>query len=146
MAGVDRGVSTTVGYVLNLGIATLLVTGLLVAGSGLVGDQRERAAGAELDVIGNRIAADLETADRLVQRGDGSVTVRTSLPASVAGNNYQVAIDSTGGNATVSVSTSDPSLTRTIPVVNETPIRSTTVSGGSIAVRGNLTGLEVTDG
>ncbi|MDR5657021.1 hypothetical protein RH831_07475 [Halodesulfurarchaeum sp. HSR-GB] len=146
MARVDRGVSTAVGYVLNLGIATLLVTGLLVAGSGLVADQRERAAGAELDVIGNRIAADLETADRLVRNGNGSVTVRTSLPNTVAGSSYRVAIESTGGNATVIVSTNDPSLARTVPVVNETPIRPTTVSGGSIVVRGNQTGLEVTDG
>ncbi|APE95725.1 DUF7266 family protein [Halodesulfurarchaeum formicicum] len=146
MARVDRGVSTAVGYVLNLGIATLLVTGLLVAGSGLVADQRDRAAGAELDVIGNRIAADLETADRLVQNGNGSVTVRTSLPNAVAGNSYRVAIDSTGGNATVSVSTNDPAITRTIHLVNETPVQPTVVSGGAIVVHGNQTGLEVTDG
>ena len=44
MAGVDRGVSTVVGYVLNLGIATILITGLLISGASLVDQQRGRVA------------------------------------------------------------------------------------------------------
>lgn len=145
MAGVDRGVSTVVGYVLNLGIATILIAGLLIAGSGLVADQRERTARTELDVLGNRIAADMETADRLLE-ADGRVTIRSRLPDTVAGSNYRVTVDATDGNVTVRLATSDPAIVRTVPVANETPVREGTVSGGPIVVQGQNGQLEVQDG
>ncbi|MFC7028484.1 hypothetical protein ACFQH8_15745 [Halomicroarcula sp. GCM10025710] len=61
----DRAVSTALGYVLTLSIASLLVTGLIIAGSGFVEDRREQVVREELTVIGQQIGADLARADRL---------------------------------------------------------------------------------
>lgn len=149
MAGLNRGVSTVVGYVLNLGIATLLVTGLLVSGATVVSDQRERTVRAELDVIGNRMAADLETADRLLRAGSGTVTVRSSLPETVAGSVYDIEIRATDGDVELVLEAREPSVSRTVPVRNGSAIQPTTVTGGELTVR-NDTGtgetLVVNDG
>ena len=146
MAGVDRGVSTVVGYVLNLGIATILVTGLLISGASLVDQQRERTVRAELDVIGNRIAADLEMADRLLRTGDASVTVRSDLPRTVAGSDYSVEVQTDNGTVSLALETSSPSITRSIPVRNVTPIQQGTVSGGDLRIETVDNRLVVTDG
>lgn len=146
MAGVDRGVSTVVGYVLNLGIATILITGLLITGASVVTDQRERAVRAELDVIGNRLAADLETADRLLRAGEGEVTIRSSLPETVAGKQYQVTILATGDAVTLELETSSPSITRTVSVGNTSTIETGTVDGGEVIINETGGALEVTNG
>jgi hypothetical protein len=146
MARVNRGVSTVVGYVLNLGIATILVSGLLISGGGLVDDQRERTARSQMDVIGNRIAADLETADRLLRTGNGSVTIRSDLPPTVVGSQYQVDVVASNSTAVVRVETTRPSVIRTVPVRNLTPVQTVSISGGDININGHNGSLEVTNG
>lgn len=146
MAGVNRGVSTVVGYVLNLGIATLLVTGLLIAGAGLVEDQRERTVRTELDVIGNRLAADLETADRLLRTTNGTVTLESSQPATVAGSGYRIDLRATGGAVTVHLESNGIDVSRTVPVRNVSEIDPGTVTGGDVTITGGDGRLEVTDG
>jgi hypothetical protein len=146
MARVNRGVSTVVGYVLNLGIATILVSGLLISGGGLVDDQRERTARSQMDVIGNRIAADLETADRLLRTGNGSVTIRSDLPPTVVGSQYQVDVVASNSTALVRVETTRPSVIRTVPVRNLTPVQTVSISGGDININGHNGSLEVTNG
>lgn len=60
----DRGTSTTLSYVLTLSIATVLVGGLIVAGSTFVKDNREEVIRQELQVIGEHIASNIEQVDR----------------------------------------------------------------------------------
>lgn len=146
MAGVDRGVSTVVGYVLNIGIATILITGLLISGASLVSDQRDRTVRSELDVLGNRLAADLETADRLLRTGDGEVTVRTVLPDRVAGTEYHIAVQTTDGAVEIRLETTDSSITRTVPVRNTSRVKTGTVGGGDVVIDGEAGRLEVSDG
>jgi hypothetical protein len=146
MAGLNRGVSTVVGYVLNVGVATILLSGLLLGGATLVENQEERTVRAELDVVGNRLAADLETADRLHRSANGSVTIRSELPERVAGSPYEVRLVGTASGATIELSTETPAVSRRVPVANATSIRETTVSGGDLVVEATPRGLEVTDG
>lgn len=88
----DRAVSITLNYVLALGISTVLITGLIVAGGGFVQDQRERVVEAELSVIGQHIAGNVEQVDRLVRAGGSTETayINQSLPERVAGAAYTV--------------------------------------------------------
>lgn len=146
MAGVDRGVSTVVGYVLNIGIATILITGLLISGASLVSDQRDRTVRTELDVLGNRLAADLETADRLHRFGDGEVTIRTALPEQVAGTAYRIDVLTSDGTVELRLETRDSSVTRTVPVRNTSGVKSGTVDGGDLVIEGSAGWLEVRDG
>ena len=148
MAAVDRGVSTVLGYSLNLVVATLLVVGLLGAAVTLVDSQHDRAARAELDVIGERFAADVETADRLTRSADGgSVSVVSRLPSRIAGSTYDVAVVSESSAARVELSLDGNEETVVVPINNETTIEEFRRSGGTLRIRTTGDGtLEVVDG
>jgi len=147
VADVSRGVSTALGYVLNLGVATLLVTVLLLSAGTLVEDQRDRAVDTELDVVGERVAADLAAADRLARTNDPTaVRVEADTPARVAGSYYTIAVNESG-NGTVVLHADQSDVEVVVPFEATTPVRGSTVDGGDLAVvydPGNDT-LVVTD-
>ena len=134
MADVSRGVSTTLGYVLNLGVAAILVTTLMLSAGTLVEDQREQAIRTELEVVGERVAADLSAADRLARASDGgSVRYVVEVPARVAGTTYDVRINQSGAETIVLVS-DRPRVEVTVPYDTETPVTNGTQSNGRFAV------------
>lgn len=147
MADVDRGMSTVVGYVLNVGIATLLITGLIFASGNLVEDQRERAIRSEFGVLGNRIAADLETADRLSRVSDGGeVRLSTQLPEYISGKQYEISLESDGDDVDVVLHMDGPEVTVRVSVNNSTAIEPNTVEGGALEIyRSGSNPLEVTN-
>lgn len=132
----DRGVSVTLSYVLVLAISTVLVVGLLTAGSGFVDDQRNRVAESELRVIGERLAGDIATADRLVQANDGAtnVTLVSSLPESVSGASYRVFLVPEDGNVSLLLRTTALSDGVTVRLPNTTAIAPSTATDGRVAV------------
>jgi len=141
----DRGVSTVLGYTLNVVVATLVVTGLLVAAGSLVDSQRQQAVRSELSVVGQRLAANMEVADRLSQAaGDGTVRVHVKLPERVSGSPYHVAIQVRNGNATAVLTADDPAVRVEVPIDNQTAVARTTAPGGSVDVTWSAGGsLEV---
>ncbi|MDH5021020.1 DUF7266 family protein [Halobacterium rubrum] len=148
MADVSRGVSTALGYVLNLGVATLLITILLLSAGTLVDDQRQRAAQTELEVVGERVNADLAAADRLARTNDPTtVRIEADVPRRVAGSPYDVAVNESGSDELVLVA-EQTDVDVTIPFDTTTEVAASTVDSGDLAVvydPGNDT-LVVTDG
>lgn len=139
----NRGTSAVVSYVYALVITSVLVSSLLMAGSGLVEDERREVVRSELEVLGQSLAADVEGADRLAgTEGTEAVAVRTALPRRVGGVNYAVAVNQTG-NGRVRLETTDPDVTVIVPVVTDAPLSSTTVRGGDVVVEYDGTVLEV---
>lgn len=134
MADVSRGTATTLGYVLNLGVATILVTALLLSAGTLVENQRERAAASELDVVGAQLSGDLAAADRLARASDGG-TVRITVPAPrlVAGSAYDVRVNQSGNDRVVFV-TRRLGVTVSVPFDTAVPVDATTVGGGDLVV------------
>lgn len=137
----DRAASTAVGYVLTLGITLLLVVGLLSVSVTLVEDQRSRAVNAELSVLGNRLAADLASADSMVRAADTPATasVRVALPDRVAGGQYRISIDEradAGGyyryRLVLESDVADTAVA--VHLKTGTEVAETTVSGGSVTV------------
>jgi hypothetical protein len=139
----DRAVSTALGYVLTLSIASLLVTGLLVAGSGFVEDRREQVVREELTVIGQQVGSDLARADRLVLAADSSggdltVQLNRTYPDRVTGSPYRIAIDPPDG---VVLTASKPDITVTVSVKSDTALGPSSADGGDIQLAydsGNL--------
>lgn len=137
----DRAVSTVVGYTLTLGIMTLLITGLLVAAGGFVEDQRERTVRAELQVVGQQIAADLDAADRLV-RADGTdtaVEIYGQHPERVTGATYRVeVVDDTDDHCEfdrcLKLSTDDPEVVVTVRIGTVTTVELGSAGGGGVVV------------
>ncbi|ADJ15564.1 DUF7266 family protein [Halalkalicoccus jeotgali] len=117
----DRGVSVTVNYVLTLAITALLLSGLFVAAGSLMQSQSERAIQNQLDVLGERLAADLASADRLAQSAEGeaaSVRLTVALPRRVAGAGYaiEIAPDPESEHVELTLTTSDPAVESTTRV------------------------------
>lgn len=133
----DRGVSVTLGYVLTLAITAVLVSGLLIAVGGFVSGQNERVTQSELDVVGQRLATEVEAADRLAEAGGGgpnvTVAVRSRLPETVAGRTYRIAVNETGRDRLV-LSASDPDVSVAVRVVTDAPVANATLGGGPVRV------------
>lgn len=135
MADVDRGVSTILGYTLNLGVATLLVTGLLVSAGGYVENQQERAIRSELDVIGARTAGEIGAVDRLARSGpEAEISVTVSVPRRATGATYTIGVNESGNDRVV-LETTNPDVSVSVPFRSELPVEAGSVNGGSFAVR-----------
>lgn len=136
-----RGVTVPMNYALMLTIVALLAA-VLVAGMGAyVGDQQARTASAGLEVVGNRIAADLETADRLAGAVDGSgaVSLDTDLPETVGGTTYTVEIvpvstDASGNHYDLVLTGTDPEVVVSVPVRTRHTVLTTSFAGGATRV------------
>ena len=146
----ERAVSPVFGYVLTLGISTLLVSGLLIAATGFVDTQRERTTESALQVVGQQVSADIAAADRL-HRTDGAtdVVIERGLPESVVGSQYTVFVWSDGNGPTdayLRLTTVRPNVTVEVGVANETNVANSAVGGGEIEISYDGNALEVTNG
>lgn len=138
--GDRRAVSSTVTYVLAVAITTILVSGLIVTAGGVLEDQRERALRNELAVVGERLAAELEGADRLVADEDATVHIQTTHPDRLAGTRYDVALVARAPGPCdqypcLALNASSVDVGVTVPLANETAVRATRVPGGDVTVR-----------
>lgn len=136
----DRAVSVTVGYVLNLAVATLLLSGLFVAGGSFVENQREDAVEGQLTVIGERIAADLMTVDRLASSAaspsDLAVEREATLPSRVSGTGYRVSIVANGTSGTIQLESQRADVVVEIPfrTSEDVTVANSTVAGGTVRI------------
>lgn len=129
----DRAVSITVNYVLGLAIATLLISGLLVATGGLLEDRTESAARAELRVIGERVAGSVAMADRLARTsGAERVEVESTAPSRVAGTEYSIELEA--ADEELVLTTDDGDVTVRVPVANTTALADSRAPGGDVEV------------
>lgn len=141
----DRGLSVAVNYVLSLAIATMLLSGLLFTVGDVVTDRKDAAVRGELEVLGERVAAGLHTADRLTQSGATTVTVGVELPPRVAGADYRVRLNASGER--VELETVDESVLVTTPLRNETAMSESVTDGGDLEIGQTAGGdLEVRGG
>lgn len=139
----DRAVSSTLEYVFGIAIATLLLGALIGGTAGLVETQQDSAIRSEMEVLGQRLAADLTTVDRLAQTNATTVRLETSLPERVAGVDYDVNVTASGEFV---FETEDPEISITIGFVNATDIEPTTLDGGDLRIEQAADGdLEVTE-
>jgi len=146
----ERGVSPVFGYVLTLGISTLLISGLIVATGGYVDDQRERTSRSELRVIGQQVSADIAAADRLNRtEGASDVVVQRKLPEGVVGSEYVVRlVNNTNGPTQpyLRLTTAQPDVTAEVGVTTQTAVINSSAGGGDIKIRVKSGGIEVTNG
>lgn len=150
----SRAVTVPTDYVLLVGITALLASGLLAGAAGFVGDQQDGAIRAGFNVVGNDLAADLTTADRLADSlgDDGQASLTVDLPQSVAGTTYLVAVDNT---TTVPVdrtytyelvlTSTAPEVTVRVPLVTRRPLTLETLDGGPVEIVATPGKLEVRD-
>jgi hypothetical protein len=130
-----RGQSTALEYTLSLAVASLVITGLFLAAGDFVTEQREGVVRTELGVIGEQLAGEVVAADRLVQASDTqSLSLNASLPRTVAGASYTIAVDDTATGQWLNLTSQDPDLTVRTRLETETALNPDTVEGGRVRV------------
>ncbi|WP_049941366.1 DUF7266 family protein [Halorhabdus utahensis] len=98
----DRGVSRMISYMLTVGIAMVLITGLFTAGSAIVEDQQDQTARTQLSIVGQQVAGSVEVADQLVRSTaarPSQLVVTRSLPERIAGSGYRIEVS--GGDTVI---------------------------------------------
>lgn len=151
----DRGVSTSVSYVLVLGIVALLTSGLVVGFAPIVTDQQHDTVHSTLEVFGNDIAGDIDSADRLATKaGDnGTVELRTRLPDRVGGSTYEIELvnrtEETGGtdyDYDIELRSDDPDTTVRVRVRSRRPLEGEpeVLDGGNLKIETVNEGSETT--
>jgi len=138
----DRGVSSAVTYSFIVVITLALTGGLVVGTDALIQDQRQQVVTDQLDVVGQRLVATVETADRLSATANApdSLAVTREFPDRVAGSAYRVRVvnENPGGTeSTVYVETVDGevSIAVRVSVDSANGIEESTVTSGAIRVR-----------
>lgn len=131
-----RGVSTPVSYTLTLSIALVLVSGLLIGGTTLVGDQRDRTMQSQLSTIGEGVAGSFETADRLVNSSESEPSnlelVRTT-PDDVIGAGYAINVR---GQDELQIFSASEDVSVTVSMDLDTNVREgAQVPGGRFVIR-----------
>ena len=144
--------SVTVGYVMTLAVSTLLLSGLFVAGGSFVEGERERAAQGELTVVGERIAADLGTVDRLAantaSRDNLTVDRSLTLPDRVSGTGYRIRVTAGDTAGTIALESEQTDATVEVPfrTSDGVAVENTTVDGGNLRIRWDPDGGDDGDG
>jgi hypothetical protein len=154
--GDDRAATSVLSYVLTLGITALLISGLLIAGGNVVDGQRERVVRTELRVVGQGLAADISTVDRLARSTDQPVELTRETLSRVAGVGYSVEVDevatpgatNNGYRYELRLSTDVPDVEVLVGFSTQTRVAETAFSGGDVRVAYDpgTDDLEVSDG
>jgi|GEM_PF-1783850 len=140
-ASSDRAVSSAVTYSLIVVITLTLTTGLVVGTDALVGNQRDRAATEQLDVVGQRLVATIETADRLsaTENDPDSLVITREFPRRVAGSQYHISVADapSGSGSVVTLETVDSEISASmrVDVHSVGGVGETEIAGGRTVVR-----------
>lgn len=101
----NRGISVVVGYITNTAIILVAVTLSVTLTQGAVDNFTNRAAGDEIESVGQNLAEEIESADTLIQRGsaygDTNITQEIELPESENGYSANITYNSTDGGLIV---------------------------------------------
>jgi len=141
----DRGVSTNVGYVLGLGLVTIVITSLFLVGGTFVSEQRDQTVRAEMQVVGQQLSNDVSRADRMIDSARPAraetVNVTGDLPSDIAGSSYAIQLKPNGGNPYLRLRTSTPEVSVRVNVTTTASVTESRIDGGRYRITlrsGNL--------
>lgn len=141
MTETPRGVSTALSYVLLLGVATVLTSGLVIAAGDMADSQQARTAESEMDAIGGQLSSDLSATDRMVRTLNESdeIRIRRQFPEQVSGSTYWIRVTDSpevvGTDVALVLEATETDADIEIPVETDTPVDvDSEVKGGNVAI------------
>ena len=132
-------------HVLTIGIATILVAMLLMAGSAMLDSESERSTETALETVGERLAGEIDNVDRMAAQRD-AVSLVSEQPQTVTNTGYTVTVLSPdecgdraplldGSNHCLEVDASSADVTVHVPLKVETGIETgRSIQGGAIEI------------
>lgn len=145
-----RAVSSPLGYLLNLGLAAIVLVSMGTVGLAVLDTNEETAIEADLTVYGQQLAGEIQEVDRLARAAGPGKTVseRAALDDLAREDRYTVTIANAShvgvrergaGNTPCDrpcliLETQDGSIQVTVNVVSETPLQPAQFDGGPVTV------------
>lgn len=122
----DQGVSLITGFIMNLAVAILVMSLVLLTAQGYMNNFTERSTETELRVAGERIASRFVAADRFVRRSNDSAgSLTLDPPPIVVGSGYTAKVredSGAGDNGTIYVHADDVDVNVSVPFNTTTPV------------------------
>ncbi|ADB59845.1 hypothetical protein Htur_0951 [Haloterrigena turkmenica DSM 5511] len=152
----DRGMSIALTHVLTIGITTILIAMLLMAGSTMLESETERSTETALETVGERLAGDIDNVDRMADDSD-DVSLVSDRPRTVSNSGYTVttlSADDCGdrapllndSNPCLELDASSTDVTVHVPIKVDNGIETgTSVSGGSLEITYTGGDIEITE-
>lgn len=137
MTRTGRALSSAVTYTTLVAVTFALTAGLVVGSEELVQNQREETALSQLEVVGERLADGLMSADRLARGTDvepESVVITKRLPARVAGSGYTIEVQPGLDVDRLRLTADEFNATATVEFSVESDLDETSVKGGTLRV------------
>ena len=119
----DSAVSVLVGYIINIGIAAIVVSVTLLLLQGVFTDAQDSAVESEMEVIGQSFASELERVDTISNRTDANANVSTTVSLPESDNSYSLTVLYNNSNEAAWINVDSGSASVDIGFVNETAIR-----------------------
>ncbi|WP_394743249.1 DUF7266 family protein [Natronococcus roseus] len=135
----DRGVTMAVTHVLALGISAALLAVLLAGAGAVLEAETERAAERSLETVGQELAGEIETADRLADGEGAEAVARVDAARAVAGTGYAVEArgdcpEAASDENCLRLSAHTVDAIAYVPISATADLESNTVSGGPIEI------------
>lgn len=144
----DRGVSVTLDYIMMLMIATVLLAGVVSVSGFLIDQQVDRGIEDEMTATGEKLAADVQSVEQLVNASNTSETtvqLEVDLPNHVSGERYRISYNESTGEFTLA--TSSPDIDVQIPVQSDRLVSTEdAISGGEVVIVAENGSIEVRSG
>lgn len=128
----SRGSSVNIGFIIQVGITTIVIVGVISGMTGVVENEQNRAVDHQATVIGDQVAASAMAVDRMGNVGERTnVTLNRELPADVVGTPYIVRLLDGPDGPYIFVDVINQDASAQIPINVDADIKETSVSGGS---------------
>ncbi|WP_306057607.1 DUF7266 family protein [Natronococcus wangiae] len=147
----ERAVSISVTHVLTIGITTVLIAMLLIAGSSALEAQTDRSVESSLETVGERLANEIDNADRIADDAD-EVRITAEHPRTVSNTGYTVELHNScdaplidDETACLELTAQDVDVVVYVPVATEAELEDSSVSGGTIEIVADGDKIELED-
>jgi len=116
----DAAVSILIGYIINIGVAAIVISVTLFLLQGVFADAQDNAVQSELEAVGQSFASELERVDVLSNRTDSDVSTTAKLPES--DNPYTITVFYDGPDQGTRINVESGSASVDLGFSNETAI------------------------
>lgn len=134
----DRAVSVTLDYILLLMIAVVVLAGVTTVSASMIDSQVDSGMHDELMATGEKLAADIQDVERLVNASDDGTTQETlelqvDLPRQVSGESYVIRIGADGDQLELSGTSRDVEVTVSVSSGRLGPTEQS-IPGGAVMI------------
>jgi hypothetical protein len=135
-SGGERAISNLLGYILAVGVFTMVTVASLGVGFGVFTNAQESAQRTQVQHNSQVLAHSIEEVDRLSRASSSSerISRTVDLSENLGGVDYTVSVVDSGGESYILLESDDNAVSNKVPFGSDTDVQETTVNGGPVTV------------